>query len=82
MFAWPGVIPDYFGERQPEESVDPVRFLAAWARMALGAASIVMLAIYAPHLRHSLGLARGLQHHCVVRVGRVIASADPRASSA
>ena len=54
LFAWPGVIPDYFRERRPAESVDSVRFLAAWARMALGAASIVMLAIYAPHLSGGL----------------------------
>jgi hypothetical protein len=29
LFAWPGVIPDDFRERQPAESVGPVRFLPA-----------------------------------------------------
>jgi hypothetical protein len=58
LFAWPGVIPDYFRERQPAQAIEPVRFLAAWARMALGASSIVLLAVYAPHIPDRLlGLA-------------------------
>ncbi|HXB75585.1 MAG TPA: membrane bound O-acyl transferase family-domain-containing protein [Candidatus Acidoferrales bacterium] len=58
LFAWPGVIPDYFRERQPAQPIDAVRFLAAWARMALGASSIVLLAVYAPHIPDGvLGLA-------------------------
>jgi Membrane bound O-acyl transferase family len=58
LFAWPGVIPDYFRDRQPAQTMDPVRFLAAWARTALGAASIVLLAVYAPGIPDRLlGLA-------------------------
>src|SRR5256885_2784179 len=58
LFAWPGVIPDYFRERQPAQTIEPARFLAAWTRMALGALSIVLLAIYAPHIPDRLlGLA-------------------------
>jgi Membrane bound O-acyl transferase family len=58
LFAWPGVIPDYFRERQPAQTIDAVRFLAAWARMALGAASIVLLSVYAPRIPDRLlGLA-------------------------
>jgi hypothetical protein len=58
LFAWPGVIPDYFRQRQPAQTIDAVRFLAAWARMALGAASVVILAVYAPLIPgRLLGLA-------------------------
>jgi len=48
LFAWPGVIPDKFRVRRPPEAIDPVRFLAAWARLVAGAVSIVLLAVYAP----------------------------------
>lgn len=47
LFAWPGVIPDSFRERRPAEIMEPARFLAAAARMALGASSTVLLAVYA-----------------------------------
>jgi hypothetical protein len=58
LFAWPGVIPDYFRDRQPAQTIQPVPFLAAWARMALGASSIVLLAVYAPRIPDRLlGLA-------------------------
>jgi alginate O-acetyltransferase complex protein AlgI len=58
VFAWPGVIPDWFRQRQPAQTIEPVRFLGAWARMALGAASIVLLAVYAPRIPdRRLGLA-------------------------
>jgi len=58
LFAWPGVIPDHFRERQPAQNIEPVRFLAAWARMALGASSVVLLAVYATHIPDwLLGLA-------------------------
>src|SRR2546429_1369169 len=58
LFAWPGVIPDYFRERQPAQTIEPARFLAAWTRMSLGALSIVLLAVYAPHIPDRLlGLA-------------------------
>lgn len=58
LFAWPGVIPDHFRERRQAQAIDPARFLAAWARMALGALSIVVLAIYALHIPDRLlGLA-------------------------
>jgi alginate O-acetyltransferase complex protein AlgI len=58
LFAWPGVIPDCFRDRQTAQTIEPVRFLAAWARMALGAGSIVLLAVYAPHIPDQLlGLA-------------------------
>ena len=50
LFAWPGVIPDHFRERRPDQIIDAPRFLAAWARMTLGAVSIVLLAIYAPRI--------------------------------
>ena len=58
LLAWPGVIPDYFGERGPAQMIDSGRFLAAWARMAIGAAGIVTLAVCAPRLPETvLGLA-------------------------
>jgi alginate O-acetyltransferase complex protein AlgI len=58
LFAWPGVIPDRFRERRPAELIDPERFLAAWARMGLGAASVLLLAVYAPRIPDRiLGLA-------------------------
>jgi alginate O-acetyltransferase complex protein AlgI len=47
LFAWPGVIPDYFRKRQPPQTIPPARFLSAWARTAAGAASIVLLALFA-----------------------------------
>src|SRR2546428_12775782 len=46
LFAWPGVIPSYFRDRQLGQTIEPARFLAAWARMALGAVSIVLLAVH------------------------------------
>jgi hypothetical protein len=60
LFAWPGVIPDYFRERQPAQTIEPVRFLAAWARMALGALSIVLLAVYSPQIPDGLLGAGGI----------------------
>src|SRR5260370_29065283 len=58
LFAWPGVIPDHFRERQSAQAIDPLRFLAAWARMLLGAGSVILLAVYAPRVSgHLLGLA-------------------------
>ena len=58
LFAWPGVTPESFRERRPAQAIEPVRFLAAWARMGLGALSIVLLAVYAPHIPDSiLGIA-------------------------
>jgi alginate O-acetyltransferase complex protein AlgI len=58
LFAWPGVIPDYFRERQSAHEIEPARFLGAWARMAIGAVSIVLLAVYAPQIPAPfLGLA-------------------------
>lgn len=58
LFAWPGVIPDSFVERRPGQIIEPGRFLAAWARMAFGATSIILLAVYAPYIPDGiLGLA-------------------------
>jgi hypothetical protein len=58
LFAWPGVIPDHFRERRPDQIIEPAAFLGAWARAALGVASIVLLAIYAPYIpERILGLA-------------------------
>jgi alginate O-acetyltransferase complex protein AlgI len=58
LLVWPGVIPDCFCERRPAQTIEAGRFLAAWARMVLGAVSIVLLAVYAPHISdHLLGLA-------------------------
>ena len=54
LFAWPGVIPDSFRERRPAQLIEPGRFLAAWARMALGAASVVLLAVAAPRIPDQL----------------------------
>jgi hypothetical protein len=34
----PGVIPDAFQRRLPSQTIDPPRFLVAWARKAVGAA--------------------------------------------
>jgi len=50
LFAWPCVFPDRFRERHPGQTIEPARFLAAWARMGLGALSIALLAIYAPYI--------------------------------
>src|SRR5262245_43895370 len=49
LLAWPGVIPSHFRVRRPGP-IDPARFLAAWVRMALGAVSVVLLAVFAPHI--------------------------------
>jgi len=58
LFAWPGVIPDHFRERRPAQIIDPGCFLAAWARMALGVASVILLAVFAPKMPDALlGLA-------------------------
>jgi hypothetical protein len=58
LFAWPGVIPDYFRERRAARAIEPGPFLAAWARMVLGAVSIILLAVYAPSMPDRLlGLA-------------------------
>jgi alginate O-acetyltransferase complex protein AlgI len=58
LLGWPGVIPDCFRERRPAQIIDPARFFAAWARMGLGAASALLLAVYAPHIPdRALGLA-------------------------
>jgi alginate O-acetyltransferase complex protein AlgI len=58
LFAWPGVIPGHFRHRGPPQLIDSGRFLAAWSRMALGAISVVLLAVYAPRLPGQvLGLA-------------------------
>jgi hypothetical protein len=58
LFAWPGVIPDCFRERRAAQIIDPERFLAAWARLALGAASVILLAVFAPNIPEAvLGLA-------------------------
>src|SRR5438874_2483065 len=60
LFAWPGVIPDHFRERRPSQAVDPARFFGAWVRMAVGAASILLLAIYAPRIADWLLGAAGI----------------------
>jgi alginate O-acetyltransferase complex protein AlgI len=58
LFGWPGVIPAHFRERHEAQAIEPAGFLAAWARMAIGAASIVLLAVYAPRIPEpALGLA-------------------------
>ena len=58
LFAWPGVFPDCFRERHPGQTIEPAAFLAAWARLGLGALSIVLLAIYVPYIPEPvLGLA-------------------------
>src|ERR1700675_4626752 len=58
LFAWPGVTPESFRERRAAQTIEPVRFLAAWARMGLAALSMVLLAVYAPQIPDSiLGLA-------------------------
>lgn len=58
LFAWPGVIPHHFQTPQTPQPIDPISFLNAWARMALGALSVILLAVYAPQLpNHFLGLA-------------------------
>jgi Membrane bound O-acyl transferase family len=58
LFAWPGVVPDRFRQRGHAQPIDPGRFLAAWARIAAGAASVVLLGVYAPHIpERVLGLA-------------------------
>ena len=50
LFVWPGTVPDVFRERRPVQTIDPGDFLAAWARMFLGAASVTLLAVDAPHI--------------------------------
>jgi len=50
LFAWPGVIPSHFRERKPSQTIEPGRFLAAWARMAVGVSSIVLIAVHAPRI--------------------------------
>jgi alginate O-acetyltransferase complex protein AlgI len=50
VFAWPGVVPDSFCARRAAQIIDSGRFLGAWARMSLGAASVIVLAVYAPHI--------------------------------
>jgi len=50
LFVWPGIVPDVFRERRPVQTIDPGDFLAAWARMFLGAASVTLLAVDAPHI--------------------------------
>ena len=58
LFAWPGVIPDSFEKRLPGQMIEAQRFFGAWARMAAGGTSIVLLSAYAPHLSDELlGLA-------------------------
>src|SRR5450432_2646915 len=58
LFAWPGVIPGYFRERRAAQTIDPMRFLAAWARMAVGASFILLLAVFARQIPDPfLGLA-------------------------
>src|SRR5689334_21848315 len=58
LFAWPGIIPDHLRTRGPREFSDPVRFLAAWARMAAGGVSILLLAVFASRIPEGLlGLA-------------------------
>ncbi len=58
LFAWPGVIPDCFAQRRLSQPIEPRRFFAAWARMAVGLTSIVLLAVSAPRLSDPLlGLA-------------------------
>jgi alginate O-acetyltransferase complex protein AlgI len=54
LFAWPGVIPDCFRERHTARTIEPGPFLAAWARMGLGAASVVLLAALAPRISDRL----------------------------
>lgn len=54
LLCWPGVIPDYFRERRAAQAIPPTPFLAAWTRMALGAASVVLLAIYTPRIPDGL----------------------------
>lgn len=58
LLTWPGVIPDPFRERRPPQIIDAGRFLAAWGRMAFGAGSVVLLAVYTPRIPDGiLGLA-------------------------
>src|ERR1035438_1268299 len=58
LLAWPGVIPDYFLERHPAQTIDPQRFLGAWSRFAGGAVFMVLLAVYSPWIPDRLlGLA-------------------------
>src|SRR5580700_649665 len=58
LFAWPGVIPDRFRERRASQIIEPARFLAAWARTAFGAASVLLLGVYARRIPDPvLGLA-------------------------
>jgi hypothetical protein len=58
LFAWPGVVPGAFAQRGAPQKVDAGQFLAAWTRMMLGVAAIVLLAVYAPQTPEPvLGLA-------------------------
>jgi len=50
LFAWPGVVPSRFRVRSRAGAIDPIAFLSAWARMAVGLAGIVLLGIFAPSL--------------------------------
>jgi alginate O-acetyltransferase complex protein AlgI len=58
LFVWPGVIPDVFRRPRQAQSIEPARFFAAWARMALGTVSVILLAVCAPQIPDRLlGLA-------------------------
>ena len=58
LLAWPGVLPDRFRKRENSRPIDARQFLEAWARMAMGAVAIALLAIAAPHIPDGvLGLA-------------------------
>jgi hypothetical protein len=58
LCVWPGVMPDAFRKRGPSGGIDAERFLGAWARMCLGVASMVLLAVYAPRIpEFLLGMA-------------------------
>jgi len=57
LFAWPGVVASHFAGPRRKQSIDASRFLSAWARMATGVLSTLLLAIYAPRLSgQALGL--------------------------
>ena len=58
LFAWPGVVPETFAQRGAPRIVNAGRFLAAWTRMLLGFAAILLIAVYAPRIPEpALGLA-------------------------
>jgi alginate O-acetyltransferase complex protein AlgI len=50
LLIWPGVMPNAFCKRGPSRGIDGERYLGAWARMCLGVASIILLAVYAPRI--------------------------------